>query len=137
MADKVMTGTDYAKYLAVKLTDLEFETLIRERAKNELKNHWFYPQLNGSSTYARINICADNTDPIVWEVTAYINYTKYQSGKGEILRETVYDTFNMLARSQNNKLSKLLPPPPEVPVNGQDTADADSTDTGGSSSTAW
>jgi len=97
------------KQLAIELSDLEFETLVRARVVRALRSDIFHENLSASSTYAQLTVRmeAGNTDG--WMVSAYQTYDKSTDAKGEILSTTVRSAYRALMERATNKLATLLP----------------------------
>lgn len=109
-----LTGTDLANHLAVELTDLEFELLVRERIKIMLANtRKSHPNL--AESHDSVDFRFSVTDKSMWDVSLGETYSKYASTKGEVLSSTMHDVLEIIDARDRNKLSLLLAgPAPKV-----------------------
>jgi hypothetical protein len=105
-----LKGTALANYLAVHLSDLEFELLIRERIK------WLFDKLHSAepNLYEGNNSCRFTmswTDNAEWHVRIGENYNKIADVEGQVLSRCCHDVAKLYEMKNGNKLSLLLPAP--------------------------
>jgi hypothetical protein len=116
-----LQGAELATYLALHLTDLEFEMLIRDRIKL-LFIGAHERNSNLSESYNTCTFTMSWTDNSEWCIRIGENYNKSASVDGQVLSRCMTDAEIMYDRKNANKLSLLLPAPkppavePEVPA---------------------
>lgn len=105
-----LTGADLAQYLAVNLSELEFELLMRERIKREFDGlHLHEPNL--SESYNSCTFMMSWADESSWRVAIGENYSRSAEITGQVLGKCVEQVLRLYHMKGVNKLSRLLPAP--------------------------
>lgn len=107
-----LKGPELSKHLAVSLTDLEFELLIRERIKLQFENAHARTFGLGES-HNTCQFTYNWNDKSQWRVELGSTYNDQVSLRGEVLTRTVINCGAQYEMQHGNKLSLLLPPPAE------------------------
>jgi hypothetical protein len=98
----------HGKYMAVVLSDLEFETLIRERIRNLYSKIPFLEELHDSYNTVTFNYTPTGSDPAKWTARIGAGYSNQADSTGEILHQSLEDSIDAYSRKKTNKLSLLL-----------------------------
>ena len=99
---------DLVSVLANRLSDYEFEMLVRERIRRNFNKHLIANQnLDESHNYCVFKFNWD--DKSIWNVAIGGSYNDRVDLKGEVLAITLDDCSEMWKRQNKNKLSLLLP----------------------------
>lgn len=111
-----LSGPDLAAHLAIELTDVEFELLIRARVKAVIAAaHERNPNLGESHDKAWFYYSA--SDKCTWNVGVGETYSKKAETEGEVLSHSFRDAEDIMLAKSRNKLSLLLAgPEPDVMV---------------------
>jgi len=113
-----LKGAELANYLAITLSDLEFELLVRSRIKNEFARlHRHEPNLSESYNTCRFGMSW--SDESEWHVRVGENYNKSAEVDGQVLSRCCSDVAKLYEMKNGNKLSLLLPAP-ETDVDVED-----------------
>jgi len=110
-----LQGAELATYLALHLTDLEFEMLIRDRIKLAFAAVHKRNE-NLSDSYNSCTFVMSWGDEAKWNVTIGETYSKSADTSGQVLSRCVADVEAAFDRKSLNKLSMLLPAPKPLPA---------------------
>jgi hypothetical protein len=110
-----LQGAELATYLAIHLTDLEFEMLIRDRIKLQFAAVHKHNE-NLSESYNNCTFNMSWGDEAKWNVGIGENYSKSADTSGQVLSRCVADVEAAFDRKSRNKLSLLLPAPKPLPA---------------------
>lgn len=105
-----LSGPELAAHLAVELTDVEFELLLRHRIKAVLRAaHERNPNL--SESHNKAYFFYSGSDKSEWKVGVGETYSKCAETDGEVLTHSIRDAEDIMLAKSRNKLSLLLAPP--------------------------
>jgi len=125
-----LNGPELANYLALHLSDLEFELLIRQRIRDHFNRiHADNPNLSQTSH----NDCSftwSQSDKSEWRVGIGETYSKRAITEGEVLATTFSDVDIIMQQKYRNKLSLLLQGPDTLAAKetAKETANVSGTD---------
>ena len=102
-----ITGAELANELAYKLSDLEFELLVRARIKNSFAEA-LRRDPNLSESYNTVTFLFGVSDDSMWTVAMGQNYRTSKSCTGQVLSATFDDVMQSLGMQERNKLSLLI-----------------------------
>ena len=106
----VERGEQFANWLAVNLTDLEFELLLRERIKLSIAKV-MRTDSNLSESHNEVSFKFNPEDKSEWYVAVGESYGKRESHRGEVLETTALQLAAIYNMRYTNRLSNLLPAP--------------------------
>lgn len=109
------SGPKLASVLADKLTDLEFELLLRKRILNHTHS-LHVSRSNLEERHTSVDFSWISNDSNKWTVSVGETYSKCVSAVGEVLSNTFDDATNMMDMKDSNKLCLLLPAPLAIGV---------------------
>ncbi len=118
-----VNGIARAKFLAIDLSDLEFEFLIRERILGMFRRLPNYAELSESYCRAAISLSPGSHDAAKWDVSIGSNYGDCVDLKGEVFSATLRLVNSTYTAKNSIKLSKLIGY--DGDNDGQSTADGD------------
>lgn len=101
----------YANLLATELTDLEFETLVRERIKREFSKIKFREELNDHYIIVSFSYSPYSSDPAKWNARIGAGFNKSTDASGEVFSRCVHGAVVAYELQPGNKLSLLLEAP--------------------------
>lgn len=105
-----LSGADLANKLAVELTDLEFELLVRKRIKLQFEDMRAADD-NLSESHEHVSFSWYGANEPEWKLGIGVRYGNTVSAEGQVLSKTAEDVFAAHQRKNGNKLSFLLPAP--------------------------
>lgn len=105
-----LSGAELAEHLAKRLSDLEFELLVRARILNAFaKTHVHIENLGDS--YNSCSFTMSWGDNALWRVGIGQNYNTSAEISGQVLDKCMQQVETLYRMKNANKLSFLLPPP--------------------------